>query len=490
MKATSAGLAAFVLLLAAWAGAFAAAPSSDAQRLRDGLPPGFRRTVVHVYPVIDSRPLGAETPSAAGSAFFEAFLTELGQFANLDLRLPARTLARIKARPAFQVQEQFARSKAEEGLEDYRQVRLDAAAQHLREATELFQKLEYVHLDPRFVGRAELTRGLALLERGDSVDANAAFTQALQADARLRLREKFDRPESVAAFERARTTLLSDLPAPEHFAEWPGAEPPATDVYVLRARLLPADAGRPERLEVILIATGGVQPDVQAVAAPEAASRLATRVWASLPFGRAQKEKGDGREIRLDAGFAWFLFGQNALGTGIFNNVGAQSSFSFSVARNVGLQATFTVANSGRDTEEDLRADIVTYRGFVGPGYETRIGAWRFDAHVGVEAASPGRVVTTDNVYCKFDPEGTAASESGAEGTQPSIFAAPCGDDISSTGRTLLIGAALTAGASYDLVDQLYLSLALNAAEYLYEMSEADLGRPIGASLSLGYRFR
>jgi hypothetical protein len=464
------------LLTALAVPALAAAPISDAQRLREGLPPGFRRPVLLVYPVLDARPLGSNTPSAVGNELFDAFIAELSRFGNLDVQPPARTLARIKARNAWSVQEQFARSKADEGQEDYKQVRLDAAARHLLEAAERFDELEYTYVDARAVARAQLSRGLALREKGDDVDANAAFTRALQADPRLRLREKFDRADYIAAFERARTALLVELPLPEGFDKWPKAEAASTDTFLLRARLLPADEKRPERLEVLVIASGGVVlPDVQPVAAPDAAGRLAARVWASLPFGRAVRDKRSANEVRLDAGFTWFVFGENDLGTGIFNNVGAQTSFNWTLAKNIGLQASLKVANSGRDREEDLRADILTFRGFIGPGYEARFGAWRLDTHVGVEVASPGRIVTTDNVYCKQFPDDPRFCPEG---------------DISIDDRTVVVGAGLTAGVSYDLVDDIYLSLQIDASEYLYEVTETELGRPVGAAVSLGYRFR
>lgn len=456
--------------------ALAAAPISDAQRLREGLAPGFRRPVVLVYPVLDARPMGAAAPSAAGTELFDAFVAALSQYTNLDVQPPARTLARIKARNAWAAREQFARSKSEEGQEDYKQVRLDAAAKHLLEAAELYDDLEYVHVDPRAVARTQLSRGLALREKGDDVDANAAFTRALQADPKLRLREKYDRPECIAAFERARLALLAELPLPEGFDKWPKSEAASTDTFLLRARLLPADEKRPERLEILVIASGGVVlPDVQPVATPDAAGRLAARVWASLPFGRAVRDKRSANEVRLDAGFTWFVFGKNDLGTGIFNNVGAQTSFNWTLAKNIGLQASLKVANSGRDREEDLRADVLTFRGFIGPGYEARFGPWRLDTHVGVEIASPGRIVTTDNVYCKQFPDDPRFCRPG---------------DIDSTSRTVLVGAGLTAGASYDLVDDIYLSLQIDASEYLYEVTETDLGRPVGAAVSLGYRFR
>jgi hypothetical protein len=476
-------LSVLVAVLLWVSGALAAPPLSDAERLREGLPPGFRRPTIVVYPVLDARPLALNeaTPVPPETSVFDAFVAELARFENLNVVRPGQTLNRLRARKGFTEIEVGARAKADEGHDDYKQVRLDAAVAHLGEAAALFSRIEFTYLDPRVVARTELVRGQALLEKGEGVDANGAFSRALAADPRLRLRPNYDRPECIDAFERARRAALESPPPPTELTRWPADEPVVPDLYLLRSRLVPAIGGRPERLEIYVVGSGNaVMPDVETLVTPDAPGRLAARVWASLPFGRAVKNKQSGGEVRLDAGFAWFLFAEDGLGSGVFNNVGAQTSFFWGLARNIGLQMAFLVANSGRDTEEDLRADILTYRAFLGPGYETRIGGWRFDAHLGVEVASPGRITTTDNVYCKHSPDDPRT-----------IFAAFCPKDaISATDRTVLVGAGLTAGASLDLVDDLYLSLQVNATEYFYELEATDLGRPIGASLSLGYRFR
>ncbi len=463
--------------------AMAAPPLSDAERLRNGLPPGFRRPTVVVYPVLDARPLAAPTPGSLppDTAVFDAFVVELARYENLTVVRPGQTLARLRARKGFIEAESAARALADEGHDDYKQVRLDAAVSHLGEAAEIFSRIEYRYLDPRTVSRTELVRGQAHIEKGDEVAANVAFGRALAADPRLRLRPNYDRPEYIEAFERARRAAAETPPAPTELTRWPADEPVSTDVFLVRSRLLPAIGERPERLEIYVVGSGGaVLPDHQTLGTPDAAGRLAARLWASLPFGRAVKDRRAPAEVRLDAGFAWFLFAEDGLGTGVFNNVGAQTSFYWGLARNIGLQIAFLVANSGRDTEEDLRADILTYRGFMGPGYENRLGPWRFDVHLGIEVASPGRITTTDNVYCKHAPP-----------DERSIFAAFCpSDSISTTDRTVLVGAGLTAGVSLDLVDDLYLSFQVNAAEYFYQLEATDIGRPVGAALSLGYRFR
>ena len=467
-----------LLCLLLWPALLAAAEPADMQRLNAGLEAGFRRPTVIVYPVLDQRLLGAaQVP--AGPTLFDTFVTELGKYDNLNLGLPEQTLARMRMRRDWAARELFAKSKATEGLDDYKQVSLDAAVRHLKEAGDLYAVLEYPYVEPRAVAQAELTRGLALLEQGNGVDASLAFTRALQFDPRLRMREKYDRPESVAAFERARAALLAAPGEPPGFDVWPEGEPAGNDIFILRARLVPSVAPTPDRLEVVVIGSGGsLVADRQNIGPADGAERLASRIWTALPFGRGQRAKAREAEIRLDAGFGWFLYADNQLGTGVFNNVGAQTALAWTVARHIGVQAAFLVASSGRDREEDLRKDILTLRGFIGPGYETRLGPWHLDAHLGVEVASPGKIVTTDNKACKhFGPD-------------DGLGYLPCSpSSISETPRTVVAGVGLTAGAGLDLVDDFFLSLDLWGAEYFFKVDETDLGRPLGAALSLGYRF-
>lgn len=474
-----AAIVAWCVLVIAGAPAIAApTAAADVRRLHTGLPPGFKRPVVYVYPVLDLRPLAEEKPATApGPDVFQAFVEELASYGNLEVVPPSRTVKRIKARPEWLVREQVARKRAAEGEEAYGQVRLDLADRHLKEATDAFTDLEYQYIDPQLVARAERTRGFALLESGRPVDAGDAFKRALQVDARLRLRKNFDRDDSVEAYEAARRTLAETLPLPPELRAWPVGEPKAPNTFVLRARLLPAVKREPARLEVAFLTGGTLSEDSEPLTTPDAASRLAARVWACLPFGQTERDKKSESEIRLDAGFSWFLFTANNLGTEPFGNVGAHTSFFWSLARHIGMQLAFQVANSGRDEEEDLRKDILTFRGFAGPGYELRVGPWRFDAHLGVEVASPGRIVFTDNVYCKYGGATQVDRRCGPE-------------DISETPRTFQVGLGLTGGASLDLVDDIYLSLEVNVAEYIYELDETDLGRPAGGAVSLGYRFR
>lgn len=462
-------------------GSSLSAPQSDARRLNEGLPAEFRRTPVHLHPLLDLRPLLSpiEVKGAAPAPAFEIFVEELVARKNLLVSLPANVRARARSKPGFAEKLAFARSQAALGLEDFKQVRLDATIRHLREAAELYAQLDHQLDDPRSVARIELTRGLALLEKTEVADAGPAFVAALRADPRIRLRPDFDRAESIAALERARLDLLDEL------RKVPAVPPSVLEdarrlgVYIVRSRLVPATTDHPESIEATIVSpTGSVTQETEALDRPDAPSRLASRVWACLPFGQEPSTRRTARDLaRVDVGYAYFIFAENPLE--VFGNVGAALDVSYLLAKNMSMELGLQLTNSGRDREEHLRVDVLTFRGLVGAGAHFEAGPFRFESHLGGEVASIGRVITTTDSACKhFVPE----DGRGYDGCPPS--------SVDATEGAIVAGIGLTAGASVNLVDDLYFALRFSGSEYFFETTELDLGRPIGATAGLGYRFR
>jgi tetratricopeptide (TPR) repeat protein len=459
--------------------AAAASPDSDAERLVDGLPKNFEEPVVVLLPLLDQRPLALDgaTAELEPPPAWKAFMADLSGKANLDLVDEREAIERLRREPSYQRGLQAAQAIAYRGQGQHREVRLKEAAQTLAEAIAAFRRIGHHVVDPREVARASLTRGLALLEQGDELQAAAAFEEALMLDPGLRLRPGFDRQETIDVFERTRQQLLAEGPPPPTEAgpdrrRLAGLPSPAV---VVRARVVPGRGEQPDRLEVSYRVSGGLQEDVQPLGGDPAddGSRLASRVWACLPFGKAPRAPRERRYFYLDSGFTWFTYLRAPVE--LFSNFGAGVSASWMFAPNFTLDARVSLTNSNRDREEDLRADVATIRGALGTGYTATWGRLRLFASVGFEAASPDEVVTTGVAACKyFEPE-------------PGGPCAP--GEIDRVGRTLHIGAAVGVGASLRLVDDLSLTLRVDGAEYFYETDDDGLGRPLGAQLGLGWRF-
>ncbi len=467
------------LTLLVGASATAAPPDSDAERLVDGLPKNFERPVLVILPLLDQRPLAL--PEATGPLepppAWTTFIAELTGKANLKVIPERDAVERLKRDPAYQRGLQAAQAIAYRGQGQHREVRLKEAAQTLAEAVEAFRRVGHHVVDPREVARASLTRGLALLEQGDDLQAAAAFRDALMLDPGLRLRPGFDRQETIDVFERTRQQMLAEGPLPptdsgpnrRRLAGVPSS------AIVIRARVVPGRFEEPARLEVSFRVGGGLQEDAQPLGSDptDDGGRLASRVWSCLPFGQAPRAPRERRFLHLDAGFTYFAFLRAPVE--LFGNFGAGLSASWMFAPNFTLDARASLTNSNRDREEDLRADVATVRGALGAGFTGTWGRLRLFATVGFEAASPDEVVTTEVAACKYfdaDPDG------------------PCDPaDVDRVGRAILIGATAGVGAGLRLVENLSVTLRVDGAEYFYETTDGGLGRPLGAQLGLGWRF-
>ncbi|MCA9528465.1 MAG: hypothetical protein KC549_19405, partial [Myxococcales bacterium] len=254
--------------------------------------------------------------------------------------------------------------------------------------------------------------------------------------------------------------------APAVFAHRP---PVPGKAATLQIRILP------DRLEVVLHEGGRVVTDVQLLDAPDAGQRLAGRLWACLPFGDAPRRRVSPRRLHLDAGFAWFVYTKAPVE--LFGNVGVSATASWSVARYLALEASAALTNSGRDREEDLRAEVPVGRFTAGPAFATDAGRLRAVAGVGVEVAVIGPVETTTNPACKYFRPGDVPAR-----------LCDFDQDVDQRETAWAVGPTVTLGASLRLVDAIYLGVRAQGAVYVFRTLDNGLDRPVGGQLVLGYQ--
>lgn len=431
--------------------------SSDAGRLNAGLPSGFRRTEVLVYPPVDHRPHRPGATDPLPEAWTD-FLSSLSARANLRVHPPQATVSRLRQRPGYRRTLSLARATARRGQEDYGRVKLKRAADELQQAIQTMVDLEHHVVDPNEVSRLALLRAQALLEAGQRTAAAQAFQTALQLNPSVHLVPGTDSPAAIAALEAARTRVPAAQPPRRH------DHGPRT--WVLRTRV------EADQLVVTVQSAGGLREARILLTTPDAGDRLASRVWACLPFGRAARRGRDQSRLYLDAGFNYDVF-LNSSAVDLFSNFGAGLNLSWLIQRNLSLDTNLAVTNSNRDRHEDLREDVSAIRLFVGPGFAGSAGPFRANVGLGFSAETLSEITTTRNVACKF------------------YLDSPLCDverDLDQQDRVWRVGVGLSVAGSVRLVDRIYLSLRVLGSTSIFETADNGIGFPLGAQFGLGYR--
>ncbi len=446
----------------------AAPPISDAERLNAPVPAEFERPQVIIYPLLDQRPLATGGGAVSPAPAWAQLIASLSARANLKVRSPDGSVEAIRRRAGYARALRLARTTARRGTEDYQRARLERAARDLGAAVDAMRELEHDVVDPDEVGRLILLRGQALLEAGDRDGALRSFRAALTIQPGLRLVPGTDSPAAVAALDAVRSELAADPPLPQTFRLVPARL--KSDRHILRARIVG------DTLEVSLQSVGGLRVERQALSAPDAGDRLASRVWACLPFGRTPIKRRHHRRWLVDAGFNYTAFVNSSV-VDLFSNVGVGVNASLLAAPHLTLDANVALTNSNRDPNEDLREDISTVRVFAGPGFTWTAGPFRAGANAGFDLATLSDVVTTRNAACKHFSAADAHPLCNHE------------RDINRSGRAWRAGPALALSAAVHLVDDIYLTLRVRGGLLLYESVDNGLGPPLTSQLNLGYAF-
>lgn len=472
-------LAALALLVCIPGLGHSATPVSDVEVLGRGLPDGFQRPRILIFPLIDQRQLrvdeqvGTSAAEMPLPAAWTAFLETLERTPNLGVLGPANTRRLLQKDRAYQSALALAVKAMNRGYRDFREVRLSSAVESLETAIAALIALEHQVVRPREVARACLTLGLAHLEQKSDSSAENAFRQALLIDPSLRLRPGYDHPKAILAFARARQSLTKTAPPPPPgFSARSPSSRGTKARYEIRARALP------NRLELTIRSPVGVRVESQPLSEnpSDDGSRLASRVIACLPFGSAPSTALFNPELTLDAGFGSFVFAQAPVSA--FANLGIGVNLSYLAAPNISMEVDLTLSNSNRDRQEHLRRDVGTWRLRTGPGFQWKRGGLRLFGHIGIEMAGHSAFEFTTNPACKyFSPDDQL----------PPVL---CDFDreTEQNPSTWFLGASVSMGARLTLVRQFYIAGRLNAVGYAFESRRSTLAWPIGAYLGLGYR--
>ncbi|MEE2789605.1 MAG: hypothetical protein VX589_19860 [Myxococcota bacterium] len=461
-----------MMMCVAWCPHAAAQAVSDEQLLSATLPEDFRYQRVEIYPIVDQRLIGAslegKTPPQS-PAVWRYFLEEISTFHNLTIVSPAATRAALRQRLTTNRELRQALEIGRTGIAAYREVRLVEAEPLLKDALNRLINLDYHVVAPEEVAQIALKLGQTHLEGKRKLSAQTYFQRALLIHPILRLNPDYDHPATIIAFEKVRAELTEQkYTTPPRFGTFQRI--PALG-SVVRARLTNAF------VELLVISKRGIQTFRQPLTSvPRAdASRLASKLFACLPRGRAPRPLANA-QLLLDSGFSGSLYTQSPLAP--FANLGLSVTTNLILFERLSIEGNAEVSASGRDAQEHLREDLTTLNLRLGVGLQGVSGRLSGFAHLGLQVERLSAVVITTSVACKYFSRGDEVP------TNLCDF----DSDFNRTPPAWSVGPALSIGGRIRLIAGLHLIARVSAATFIFSTEDTGFDWPIGASIALGYQ--
>lgn len=399
-----------------------------------------------------------------------------------------------------------ARDLYEDGLEKFRELRLEPAKADLSDALKLYLELFQDLVDPVAVGRLQLYLGLTLAELAADADAHIALKHVFFHDPRKRFQRGYYAPKTEKALEAALVDFLFSssrdlvLVTPERSDRF------LTDYGLdgLVYGYLERDATGHPRLHVVFYerAAGGItfRDSVVVTGGPdddEALDRLLTRALSCGTWPAAGAPPPEPLGLHVDAGFLYSVFAEHPTRE-IFHNLGFAVGFAYQLGRFFDVFAHVGVLSTLSDPQRDLTRTATSTRIVLGAGFAHRVGRVRFFVHPGLDLTYIGNLQWTTNPFCKFYSDVTDD-----QAVPPLACRRPAHGDVDDSGiignrrdvvhglsEPFLFGLNLTLGLSVFLSGELYFDAQVSASSYLLPYDQtATLNFPLNLRVGLGYGF-
>lgn len=384
----------------------------------------------------------------------------------------------------------LARQWGEMGVEAYRQVKTQAAAEHLERALQNFSTISHDLLAPQEVAQVLLYLSLAYLEDGTNVVRPLETLQEMiRRDPGLIMEPGYYPDFIVQYYRSARDTLWRELrqegPPPEEsqrLAELVGAD------YVFHGYVVPVDQGfeliaylYDEQERAFLpgerLFVSALDPETL----EEGFSRLASRLAACLvePIAPVQDpgvstSRGTSRlSLRLNLAYGSFLQLPSPLRSP-FGNYGAGIGAYWAITREFQVVADAQIFHSIRDYDGILRDDFTTLRLMAGLELGQRFGPIYLGFIAGVEAAAFGPIRAFSDPSCIPAPDFLCPGDRGtvtfeAQGMHWGLRLSP--------------QIALPLAASFEVIS------SMTASYYFSPLSSRLFNFPMTTELGIRYRF-
>ena len=456
-----------------------AAPKSDVAQLRTQLPPNFERPVVSIFPATDFAHLKNRPSTAAPLPNYAKHLARaLTAYQNLRVFGPKKSIHKLRRQVNRLPQFKRTMNRVQRGQKAFEEVRLRDSARLLGDATAALVALRYHLIEPDKVASILVMRGQAFLESKKMIEAQTAFSRALQFAPAYRLNRELERPELVDAFEQARIRLLR-AQGDKTFGRGVGV------TQELRASEIRGHSWTGhsiymsvfgKQLEVVIDSPLGVQIERQMLTSNTAddIARLASRIHATIPFGQVKKS-------HLPSSFAFDIAmtaGAHATTpVGLLPNYGVGGGVRLRTTEGITIRAGGLVALSNRDFHEHLRENIVITRGDLSGGYEWSAARLKLGLSLGVQFERLGAITMTTNPACKYFPSSS------------DVPRALCDFDldVESLKPSWSVGPMASGEVAFALSKRLWVTGRLQSAVSLFRTIETDFDWPFIVHFGVSY---
>ena len=457
-----------------------AAPSGeevgDFERLLGGAPPAARLKLI-IYPLDDQSLLDDEAVDERerarlgerGRQAWERFVQVLGEYPNLDLETPERLRHRLRRGERYQRLFGVASELRRRGEQAYRDVELEQSIELFSSSLKILTELSYRETDPKDLARLYLQRGIASLEIERLTAAEADFQRALRHDPGLRLRPGFDGARTLEAFARAleaRRARSIEPWTPQDLSL------PAGNyrIYgVLRDATLLITFQRPEGLSFERLELGRDDP-------AESGDRLARRIWGCLPFQLNQQGvESELPKLYMQGAFRYFAFTRSPVA--IFSHFAFHGGLAWHLSPRLIVEIDSAWGNSNRDEQATLRDELRTVRSGVGLAYQLLQSTPRLQLSLGLELTHLSAVRLSSVVGCKHF----------SEDDLPPPAICDFDADIRQEDPSWHLGPATRLSLQLPIAKGAEITLAFDAAAYIYDSGYDRLGIPLGGWLGVRY---
>ena len=450
--------------------------AGDFDRLLRGTYPSTRLKLL-IYPLDDqsllddreSNELGREQLGQRGRQAWERFVRVLGEYPNLNLETPEQLRRRLQQGERYQRLFGVANELRRRGEQAYRDVELEQSVELFSSSLKILKELSYEDIDPKDLARLYLQRGIASLEVEQLTAAEVDFQRALRHDPGLRLRPGFDGARTLEAFARAlaaRRALSLEPWTPQDLSLPTGHY----RVYgVLRGATLLITFQRPEGLSFERIELTAHDP-------VESGDRLARRIWGCLPFLlNRQALENELPKLYMQGAFRYFAFTRSPVS--LFSHFAFHGGLAWHLSPRLTVEVDSAWGNSNRDEQATLRDELRTVRSGIGLAYQLLQSTPRLQLSLGLELTHLSAVRLSSVVGCKHF----------SEDDLPPPAICDFDADIRQEEPSWHLGPATRLSLQLPIAKGAEITLAFDAAAYIYDSGYDRLGIPLGGWLGVRY---